>query len=55
MITRTTDELQEVMQPIASLISKSEKAQQRLTPGMWQHTLLRENLRAFALDHGVAV
>ena len=46
MNKRTTDELQEVIQPITSLISKSEKAQQKLTPGTWQHTMLQENLRA---------
>lgn len=44
-----TDELQEVIKPIASLISKSEKAQQRLTPGTWQHAMLRENSRALHL------
>lgn len=49
MIAHTTDELQDLMRPIASLISKSEKAQQRLKPGMWQHTMLRENLRALHL------
>lgn len=32
--------------PIASLISKSEKAQQKLTPGTWQHAMLRDNLAA---------
>lgn len=42
----TTDELQEALRPIASLISKSEKAQQNLTPGTWQHTMLRDNLEA---------
>jgi predicted RNase H-like nuclease (RuvC/YqgF family) len=42
----TTDELQEALRPIASLISKSEKAQQRLVPGTWQHTMLRDNLKA---------
>ena len=42
----TTDESQGAIQPIASLISKSEKAQQKLTPGTWQHTMLQENLRA---------
>lgn len=42
----TTDELQEALRPIASLISKSEKAQQKLTPGTWQHTMLRDNLKA---------
>jgi hypothetical protein len=42
----TTDELQEARRPIVSLISKSEKAQQKLAPGTWQHTMLRDNLKA---------
>jgi hypothetical protein len=42
----TTDELQEALRPIASLISKSEKAQQKLAPGTWQHTMLRDNIKA---------
>src|SRR3990172_6732345 len=42
----TTDELQEARRPIASLISKSEKAQQKLAPGTWQHTMLRDNLKS---------
>ena len=46
MNKRTTDEFQDAIQPITSLISKSEKAQQKLTPGTWQHTMLQENLRA---------
>ena len=41
-----TDELQEALRPIASLISKSERAQQKLAPGTWQHTILRDNLKA---------
>jgi hypothetical protein len=41
-----TNELQVALQPIASLISKSEKAQQKLVPGTWQHTMLRDNLKA---------
>ena len=45
----TTDDLQEAIPPITSLISKSEKAQLKLTPGTWQHTMLRENLRALHL------
>jgi glutamate mutase epsilon subunit len=32
--------------PIASLISKSEKAQKKLTQGSWQHTMLGNNLKA---------
>ncbi len=42
----TADELQEARRPLASLISKSEKAQQKLTPGTWQHRMLRDNLEA---------
>jgi hypothetical protein len=42
----TTDDLTEALRPIASLISKSEKAQQKLAPGTWQHTMLGDNLRA---------
>lgn len=42
----TPDDLQEALRPLASLISKSEKAQQKLAPGTWQHTMLRENLKA---------
>ena len=42
----TTDDLKEVLRPIASLISKPEKAQQKLAPGTWQHTMLRNNLKA---------
>jgi hypothetical protein len=32
--------------PIASLISKSEKAQQKLAAGTWQHTMLRKHLKS---------
>jgi hypothetical protein len=42
----TTDDLQEALRPIASLISKSEKAQQKLTPETWQHSMLQDNLKA---------
>ena len=45
----TTDNLQEVLRPLASLISKSEKALQKLTSGTWQHTMLQDNLRALHL------
>lgn len=47
------DELQEALRPIASLISKSEKAQQKLKSGQWQHTMLRDNLKA--LRHAFAL
>ncbi|MFT3894499.1 MAG: hypothetical protein QM730_22955 [Anaerolineales bacterium] len=42
----TTDEVQGALRPITSLISKSEKAQQKLASGTWQHTMLRDNLKA---------
>src|SRR5919205_504880 len=45
----TPDELQDALRPITSLISKSEKAQQRLAPGTWQHTMLQDNLKALHL------
>jgi hypothetical protein len=49
----TSDDLQESLRPIASLISKSEKAFQKLKPGTWQHTMLRDNLKA--LHHASAL
>lgn len=42
----TADDLQEALRPMASLISKSEKALRKLTPGTWQHTMLQDNLKA---------
>jgi hypothetical protein len=39
-------ELREALKPIASLISKSEKSQQKLAPGTWQHKMLGDNIRA---------
>ena len=42
----TADELREARRPLASLLSKSEKAQQKLAPGTWQHTMLGENVKA---------
>lgn len=42
----STSQLQEARQPIASLISKSEKAQQKLAPETWQHAMLQNNLKA---------
>ena len=41
-----TDELQEAIRPIDSLISKFEKAQQKLALGTRQHTMLQDNLKA---------
>ena len=42
----TADDLQKALRPIASLISKSEKAQLKLASGTWQHTALQDNLKA---------
>lgn len=42
----TEKELQEALKPIASLISKSEKSQQKLTHGTWQHKMLGDNIKA---------
>ncbi|NLD37811.1 MAG: hypothetical protein GX654_13170 [Desulfatiglans sp.] len=39
-------ELHEALNPITSLISKSEKSQQKLAPGTWQHKMLGDNIRA---------
>lgn len=45
----TPDQLQEALRPLTSLISKSEKALQKLAPGTWQHTMLHDNLKALYL------
>ena len=45
----TSEEIGEARAPIASLLSKSEKAQQKLTPGTWQHTMLGGNIRALQI------
>lgn len=49
----TSDELQEALRPIASLTSKSQKAQQRLAPGTWQHSMLEDNLKALRIATGL--
>ncbi len=38
--------LEAARRPLASLLSKSEKALQKLQPGIWQYTMLKENIRA---------
>ena len=48
-VNSTSDGLQETLRPLASLISKSEKAQRKLAPGTWQHAMLRDNLQALRL------
>ncbi|WP_102798389.1 hypothetical protein [Bowmanella denitrificans] len=42
----TFDGTQEALRPITSLLSKSEKACQKLTPGTWQHKMLKKNIDA---------
>ncbi len=42
----TKEDLEKALAPIASLISKSEKAQKKLAQGTWQHTMLSNNLKA---------
>lgn len=42
----TKADLEKAIAPIASLISKSEKAQKKLAEGIWQHTMLNNNLKA---------
>lgn len=49
MAEYSDDELREALAPIASLISKSERAQQKLAPGTWQHAMLRDNIKALRL------
>ena len=43
------DECPAALRPLASLIGKSEKAQRKLAPGTWQHSMLRDNLKALRL------
>lgn len=42
----TAEELEEARGPVASLISKSEKARQKLAPDSWQHRMSGDNLKA---------
>ncbi len=40
------EDLKNAIAPISSLISKSEKAQNKLIAGSWQHAMLSRNLQA---------
>lgn len=51
MTRKTPEQAQESLRPIASLISKSEKAQRRVMPGTWQYAMLRDHLQALRLAH----
>lgn len=44
-----TDSKQEAARPIASLLSKSEKAMQKLATGTWQHAMLQNNIQALQI------
>ncbi len=46
MTRSSEDKIQNALRPIASLISKSEKAQRKLAENTWQHAMLRDNLKA---------
>lgn len=45
----STEDLARARPPILSLISKSEKARQKLGPEQWQHRMLTDNLKALYL------
>ncbi len=46
MNNQPTTDLQEALRPITSLLNKSEKAQQKLSPATWQHAMLEKNIKA---------
>ena len=48
-VRRAADALRDTFRPLASLIGKSEKAQRKLAPGTWQHSMLRDNLKALRI------
>lgn len=39
----------DIRRPLDSLISKSEKALAKVSPGTWQHTMLEDNVRALRI------
>ncbi len=45
----TAEEITDARAPIASLLSKSEKAQQKVSSGTWQYMMLEENIRALRI------
>lgn len=42
----TAEEVRQARAPIASLLSKSEKAQQKVAPDTWQYAMLAANIQA---------
>lgn len=51
----TAADVQAARRPIASLIGKSAKAQQKLAPATWQFKMLQDNLRALRLAEALLV
>lgn len=49
----TKNDIQKALNPISSLISKSEKAQTKLEKGTWQHSMLANNLDALYIAFGL--
>lgn len=45
----TAEEHRDALAPVASLLSKSEKAQQKVAAGTWQHTMLAANIQALRI------
>jgi len=43
----------DALKPIFSLISKSEKALQKVAPGTWQHSMLEANLKALHITRAL--
>lgn len=46
---KAAEDVRQARVPIASLLSKSEKAQLKVAPGTWQHTMLSANVEALRL------
>ena len=46
----TKEELQEAVRAIHSLLSKCEKAQQKLIPGKSQHSLMNNRIKALRIS-----
>jgi len=43
------EEFEKALAPLTSLMSKSEKAQKKLTQGTWQHSMIGDNLKALGI------
>jgi hypothetical protein len=47
------DSSAEILRPIASLLSKSEKAQTKLAAGSWQYKMLESNIKALRIAYAL--